>query len=58
MTGIRPVTRGAAVLGVAGLAAVASVTAALAAARGQRSQRGRGRLSTRPLTRPQGPSAG
>ena len=31
MTGIRPVTRGAAVLGVAGLAAVASVTAALAA---------------------------
>jgi hypothetical protein len=30
MTGIRPVTRGAAVLGVAGLAAVASVTAALA----------------------------
>jgi hypothetical protein len=31
MTGIRPVIRGAAVLGVAGLAAIASVTAALAA---------------------------
>jgi hypothetical protein len=31
MAGIRPVTRGAAVLGVGGLAAVASVTAALAA---------------------------